>query len=142
MGYQVKAYSKIFCLSGNPPLGVTVLGSARAFAWLRPLLSVPAKTSRYSDEAHFHLDWKVNSQNLRLQSHGKSDVVVEVLFYLVKNKIWCMSNRGVKCHECTSLYFCTMYFVRMFVRMYFFECNVGDTQTVNDQRRRTVLGKF
>ena len=32
MGYQVKACSKIFCLSGNPPLGVTVLGSARAFS--------------------------------------------------------------------------------------------------------------
>ena len=32
MGYQVKAYSKIFCLSENPPLGVTVLGSARAFS--------------------------------------------------------------------------------------------------------------
>ena len=32
MGYQVKACSKIFCFSGNPPLGVTVLGSARAFS--------------------------------------------------------------------------------------------------------------
>ena len=31
MGYQVKAYSKIFCLSGNPLLGVTVLGSVRIF---------------------------------------------------------------------------------------------------------------
>ena len=31
MRYQVKACSKIFCLSCNPPLGVTVLGSARAF---------------------------------------------------------------------------------------------------------------
>ena len=32
MGYQMKACSKIFCLSENPPLGVTVLGSARAFS--------------------------------------------------------------------------------------------------------------
>ena len=32
MGYQVKACSKIFCLSGNPPLGVTVLGSAGTFS--------------------------------------------------------------------------------------------------------------
>ena len=44
MGYQVKACSKIFCLSENPPLGVTVLGYARAFSWC-PLLPVPAKTS-------------------------------------------------------------------------------------------------
>ena len=28
MGYQVKAYSKIFCLSGNPPHGVTSLRRA------------------------------------------------------------------------------------------------------------------
>ena len=34
MGYQVKDYSKIFCLSGNSLLGVTVLGSARAFSWV------------------------------------------------------------------------------------------------------------
>ena len=53
------------------------------------------REDQYSDEAHFHLDCKVNSQNLRLWSLGKSDVVAEVLFYLVKNKIWYMSNRGV-----------------------------------------------
>ena len=53
------------------------------------------RENQYSDEDHFHLDCKVNSKNLRLWSHGKPDVVAEVLFYLVKNKIWCMSNRGV-----------------------------------------------
>ena len=37
MGYHVKVCSKIFCLSGNPPLEVTVLGSARAFSWCPPL---------------------------------------------------------------------------------------------------------
>ena len=53
------------------------------------------REDQYSDEAHFHLDCKVNSQNFRLWSLGKPDVVAEVLFYLVKNTIWCMSNRGV-----------------------------------------------
>ena len=53
------------------------------------------RENQYSDEAHFHLDGKVNSQNFRLRSHGKPDVVAEILFYLVQNKIWCMSNRGV-----------------------------------------------
>ena len=53
------------------------------------------REDQYSDEAHFHLDCKVNRQNLRLWSLGKPDVVAEVLFYLVKNKIWCMGNRGV-----------------------------------------------
>ena len=52
------------------------------------------REDQYSDEAHFHLDCQVNSQNLRLWSLGKPDVVAEVLFYLVKNKIWCMSNMG------------------------------------------------
>ena len=42
-----------------------------------------------------HYAFNVNSQKLRFWSLGKSDVVAEVLFYLVKNKIWCMSNRGV-----------------------------------------------
>ena len=37
MWYHVKACSKIFCLSGNPRLGVIVLGSARAFSWCPPL---------------------------------------------------------------------------------------------------------
>ena len=32
MGYQVKACSKIFCLSDNSLLGVTVLGCTRAFS--------------------------------------------------------------------------------------------------------------
>ena len=53
------------------------------------------REDQYSDEADFHLDCKVNSQNLRLRSLGKSDVVAEVLFYLDKNKIWCMSDSGV-----------------------------------------------
>ena len=53
------------------------------------------RENQYSDEAHFHLDCKFNSQNFRLRSLGKPDVVAEVLFYLVKNKIWCMSNRSV-----------------------------------------------
>ena len=53
------------------------------------------REDQYSDEAHFQLDCKVNSQNLRLWSLGKPDVVAEVLFYLVNNKIWCMGNRGV-----------------------------------------------
>ena len=44
MGYQVKACSNIFCLSENLPLGVIVLGSARACSWCPPL-PVPAKTS-------------------------------------------------------------------------------------------------
>ena len=52
------------------------------------------REDQYSDEAHFHLDCKVNNQNLRLWSLGKPDVVAEVLFYLVKNKIWCMGNIG------------------------------------------------
>ena len=65
-----------------------------------------------------------NSQNLRLWSLGKPDVVAEVLFYLVKNKTWCMGSRGV-----TGPTFSNRY-------------NVGDTQTVNDQRHRAVLGKF
>ena len=50
------------------------------------------REDQYSDEAHFHLDCKVNSQNLRLWSLGKPDVIAEVLFYLVKNKIWCMGK--------------------------------------------------
>ena len=54
-----------------------------------------AREDQYGDEAHLHLDCKVNSQNFRLWSLGKPDVVAEVLFYSVKNKIWCMSNRGV-----------------------------------------------
>ena len=53
------------------------------------------RENQYSDEAHFHLDRKVNSQNSRLWSHGNPDVVTEVLLYLVENKIWCMSNRYV-----------------------------------------------
>ena len=36
------------------------------------------RENQYSDEAHFHLDGKVNSQNFRLWSHGKPDVVAEV----------------------------------------------------------------
>ena len=53
------------------------------------------REDQYSDEAHFHLDCKVNSQNLRLWSFGKPDVVAEVLYYLVKSKIWWISNRGI-----------------------------------------------
>ena len=34
------------------------------------------RENQYSDEAHFHLDCKVNSQNFRLWSHGKPYVVV------------------------------------------------------------------
>ena len=36
------------------------------------------REDQYSDEAHFHLDCKVNSQNLRLWSLGKRDVAAEV----------------------------------------------------------------
>ena len=36
------------------------------------------REDQYSDEADFHLDYKVNSQNFRLRSLGKPDVVAEV----------------------------------------------------------------
>ena len=44
------------------------------------------RENQYSNEAHFHLDCKVNSRNFRLWSHGKPDVVVEVLFYLIQEQ--------------------------------------------------------
>ena len=53
------------------------------------------REDQYSDEAHFHLDCKVNSQNFTTLVTWEPDMAAEVLFYLVKNTIWCMRNRGV-----------------------------------------------
>ena len=47
------------------------------------------RKDQYSDEAHFHLDGKVNSQNFRFWSIQKPDVVAEALLYLAKITIWC-----------------------------------------------------
>ena len=44
------------------------------------------REDQYSDEAHFHLDCKVNSQDLRLWSLEKSDVVAEVGTVLLRQK--------------------------------------------------------
>ena len=42
------------------------------------------REDQYSDQVHIHLDGKVNSQNFKLCSHGKQDVVTEALLYLAK----------------------------------------------------------
>ena len=70
IGYHVKASSKIFCLRENPSLGVTVLGSIVKGIFVMSSFT-GTRENQYSDEAHFHLDCKVNSQNFRLWSHGK-----------------------------------------------------------------------
>ena len=70
------------------------------------------------------MDGKVNSQNFRYWSHEKPDVVAEAPLHSAKITVWCaMSSRGV-------------------IGPYFFEDGGGDTQTVNAQRYRAVLGKF
>ena len=78
----------------------------------------------YSDEAHFHLDGKVNSQNFRFWSEEKPDFVAEAPLHSAKLTVWCaMSSSGV-------------------IGPYFFEDGGGDTQTVNAHRYRAVLAKF
>ena len=61
----------------------------------RDVLLYRYREDQHSDEAHFHLDCNVNSQNFRLWSHGKPDVIAEVLFYLVKITNGAMRKRGV-----------------------------------------------
>lgn len=78
----------------------------------------------FSDEAHFHLDGKVNSQNYRFWSHEKPDVLEEAPLHSAKITVWCaMSSAGI-------------------VGPFFFEDGGGDTQTVNAERYRAVLAKF
>lgn len=96
-------------------------------AWfIRQCEQDPAFVSQiwYSDEAHFHLDGRVNSQNFRFWSKDKPDVVAEAPLHSAKITVWCaMSARGI-------------------IGPYFFEDGGGDTQTVNAERYRAVLRKF
>ena len=61
IGYHVKACSKIFCLSGNPPLAVTVPTGERDGIFVVSSFT-GTRENQYSDEAHFHLDGKVKSK--------------------------------------------------------------------------------
>ena len=70
------------------------------------------REDQYSDEAHFHFHFHWEA---RCGSRGTVPLSQEHNLVLEQ-----------KGHH----------------RPYFFEYNVGDTQTVNDQRRRAVLGKF
>ena len=82
------------------------------------------KELRYSDETHFHVDSKSNSQKFGFWSHGKSHLVAEAPLYSAKTHAsWPLSSRDV-------------------IEPYFLEDVNGDTQTGNAQRYREVLAKI
>ena len=78
----------------------------------------------FSDEANFHLDGQVNSQNFRYWSTEPPDVVGEVPLHSAKCIAWCaMSSHGI-------------------IGPFWFEDADGAPVTVNAKRYREVLAKF
>lgn len=78
----------------------------------------------FSDEAHFHMDGRVNSQNFRFWSTEPPDLVAEAPLHSVKCTAWCaMSSSGI-------------------IGPFWFENDAGESVTVNAQRYRQVLAKF
>ncbi|XP_043224374.1 uncharacterized protein LOC122382732 [Amphibalanus amphitrite] len=78
----------------------------------------------FSDEAHFHLDGSVSSQNSRFWSTEKPDVVQEKSLHSSKVTVGCaLSGRGI-------------------VGPVWFEDGSGDTVTVDQQRYQAVLMNF
>ena len=78
----------------------------------------------FSDEAHFHLDGQVNSQNFRFWSAEPPDVVSQAPLHSAKCTAWCaISSNGI-------------------IGPFWFEDATGATVTVNAKRYREVLAKF
>ena len=78
----------------------------------------------FTDEANFHLDGRVNSQNFRFWSTDLPDVVAEAPLHSAKCTAFCaISSRGV-------------------IGPFWFEDSAGATVTVNAQRYRKVISRF
>ena len=77
-----------------------------------------------SDEANFHLDGLVNSQNFRYWSTEPPDAIAGSPLHSAKCTAWCaISSRGI-------------------IGPFCFEDASGSSVTVNAERYREVLAKF
>ena len=83
-----------------------------------------ADNVRYSDEAHFHLDGRINTQNNRYWATTAPDLVEERPLHSLKCTAWCaLSASGI-------------------IGPFWFEDSDGHTLTMTAERYRAVFRRF